>query len=163
MQHPRASVAVTSDQVVDLRPAWEAMDFRHRNADLDVILTMVQGRKEVDRPHVLVAEVNDRPVAMLIGLLEQHDVSARFGYFTVFRVRRRCLRIVHGGIAGPGAEEAAPVLLSSVLESLRRREVDLVLFSYLDVARVRRHRAGGSVETATGPHRGAPLDLRPVA
>lgn len=133
MQHVKAFVAETPGQVVALRGTWEAMGFRHRGADLDVVVATAEAREDVDRPHVVVAAAHHRPVAMLIGQLEEHVISPRFGYFTVFRARRRCLRVVHGGIAGPRAQEAAPVLVSSLLESLRRGQADLLLFSYLDV------------------------------
>jgi glycosyltransferase involved in cell wall biosynthesis len=126
--------ARTPDEVLALREEWQAMRFTDIEADLERFLRIVELRADVHSPCVLVAERDGVARAMLLAHAEERDVVARFGYADVHRARVRCLRVVHGGVAGPGLSDAGPALVCALLELLARGETDAILFSYLDVA-----------------------------
>lgn len=130
MWHIRNATSIA--EVEALRATWEAMEFDELEADLDRFIVAMEGDGAL-RPHVLVAERAGVPQAMLVGRLEHRDVEARFGYATVHRARLKSLTVVHGGVAGPGREEAEPLLVAALLRALGRGEADTVLFNYVDV------------------------------
>jgi CelD/BcsL family acetyltransferase involved in cellulose biosynthesis len=126
-------VARSVEQLEALRGAWGAMGFHTLDANLDVFLAVLRSRGSARRPHVLVAERDGSPVAMLAARLEDRVAEARFGYATVHRARMNCLTVVHGGVAGPGRAEAEPALVAKLLSALAVREADAAFFHKLEV------------------------------
>lgn len=127
------TVARSVEEVERLRPAWEALRPRTLDAHVDVLLAVLRSRAEAERPHVVVAERDGEPVAMLVARLEDRLAEARFGYATLHRARLRCLTVVHGGLAGrPDAlAEAEPLLVAELLRALREGEADAAFFHKL--------------------------------
>ena len=71
------------------------------------------------------------PVAMLVGRIEQLDLTVRAGYRTLYAPRVRSITVVYGGILGDDDEAAFRLLLASLRESLAEGEADVAIFRYL--------------------------------
>src|SRR5215208_7188465 len=91
-------VCRTIEEVEALREHWAG--FTHPDADLDVFAQVIRDRDDIVRPHVLVAERDGLPVALLAARLEECELPAKFGYATVLRPRLRRITVVTGGVAG---------------------------------------------------------------
>ena len=104
-----------------------------RDSDVDFFLHIVGANSEILRPHVLVLYRRDAPEAMLIGRLEERRLPVKFGYLRFPTPRVRVLNLVYGCLRGNASQENIAVLVREVLESLRRREVDLAVFEHLSV------------------------------
>src|SRR5262245_9149739 len=123
-------VARSIEEVLRLREAWESLPIDQPHADLDLFLAIIDERDEASRPHAVMLLDGDRPVALLASRFEVIRLVARFGYQPVFSPRVRSLTVVPGGdvVNGTGA---ARELAHSLLESLRKREADVVVFPFM--------------------------------
>jgi ribosomal protein S18 acetylase RimI-like enzyme len=122
-------VARTRAEVSALREVWHASEL---NADLDFYLTVIEARREVLRPHVVVLKKDDRTHSILAGRIERKEFVVRLGYWKVVLPSVRWLTIVHGGVVGDASEDSVSRLVSLVVASLRDEEVDLACFDFLD-------------------------------
>jgi CelD/BcsL family acetyltransferase involved in cellulose biosynthesis len=105
----RVTVARTIEEVEGLRDVWEALKPERLTADLDYHLTVLQHARGVIRPHVVVLERDDNPVALAVGRVEEVDLTARVGYKTVLGPRVRALTISQGGLLGGDGQAAEPL------------------------------------------------------
>jgi hypothetical protein len=132
--HAASSVTVrilkTIDEIEEARPIWEAMQ-SHPNADIDFYLTIIQVRQEVVRPHVVIVLDENRPVAMAVARVEDVKSECKLGYKILFSLKVRSLTLLHGGIFGD--LRYLHVLLNSLLEPIRKKEVDVLLLSQMRV------------------------------
>jgi hypothetical protein len=103
----------------------------HPNSDIDFYLMILESRKEILRPHVMVLYRGGYPEAMLIGRLEQERVEFRIGYRTVVRTHARVLTIVYGGRLGNESKANDEAFVSELTSSLKRGEADMAFLSYL--------------------------------
>jgi CelD/BcsL family acetyltransferase involved in cellulose biosynthesis len=124
-------VARTVDDVRALAEPWAAMGFETVDATIDAFLAILESHPAAVRPHVLVAFRGSAPVAMLVARLEDRVSEARFGYAAVHKARMRCLTVVYGGLAGPAAQELAPMLTRELLGALDAGEADCAFFHKL--------------------------------
>jgi CelD/BcsL family acetyltransferase involved in cellulose biosynthesis len=121
-----------SDAEIDaIAPRWGALGPAALDARPELFATVVRTTPEVLRPHVIVAERDGEPIALLAARLETREHRVRFGYATVLRPRLRCLTVVCGGLVGDAA--MAGPLVGELLAGLGRREADIVLFHRLTV------------------------------
>lgn len=120
------------DEVERLRGTWTRWH-RHPNTDLDFFLTIIDCRDEVVRPHVLVVQRGDQPIAILAGRLEDVPFDLQVGYKVLLRPRVRMIRIVYGNLLGESSAEVHEAVLEHLLNNLKADEADLVVFDYLDV------------------------------
>jgi hypothetical protein len=123
-------VAASRKEVEALRPAWEAMQF-HPNADIDYFLTVVEAREEIERPHVIAVCEGDRPIALLIGRIEEDALEIKLGGKVLFRPWLRQLKMVYGGALGDWTEAVATAAIGEVMRLLAEGGVDLAFFNFL--------------------------------
>jgi Acetyltransferase (GNAT) domain len=119
-------VARNEHEVEAMRAQWEALQGEELTSDIDFYLTYVRNAPGMIRPHVVLVERDDAPVALVVGRLEQGRVPARLGYKTVFSPEMRTLTIVYGGILGAGDNGNAGLVLDSLRESVVPGELELV-------------------------------------
>jgi CelD/BcsL family acetyltransferase involved in cellulose biosynthesis len=122
-------VCRTIEEVEALREHWAG--FTHPDADLDVFAQVIRDRDDIVRPHVLVAERDGLPVALLAARLEECELPAKFGYATVLRPRLRRITVVTGGVAGDTG--ACDELAEELLAALKRREGDAIALQRIEV------------------------------
>ena len=129
--------ATNFEEIEAIRPVWEQMqrDEPHPvpNADIDRYLSVVKTSGDDVRPYVMVMKCDDKPVAMMIGRIEKRLLDFKLGYKTLFSPALRCLSIVYGGIIGQPSAEISKVMISEMMNVLRRRQADLVCFFYLGI------------------------------
>lgn len=122
---PRVRLVSTLQEVERLRARWEAASIARFNADIDFYLAFAASQASFVRPHVLLVERSGELEAMLVARVEDIDLSATFGYRSVFGSRVRSITLTHGGLIGE-SEQSAHVLLGELRGSLARREADVV-------------------------------------
>jgi hypothetical protein len=123
-------VARTTEQVEAVRGPWERFQ-AHPNVDIDFFLTVLGLRDEVLRPQVFLCRRNERIEAMFIGRVEEHHFPVKLGYRTLFKQRVRMLVVVHGGLLGDVSDENSKAVVAEIRRMLRRREVDVAMFSHI--------------------------------
>jgi hypothetical protein len=129
---PTIEVAKDFNEVQALRDAWEKMCV-DPNADIDFYQAIVESRREVFRPHVIVLKKNETVCSILAGRLETKDFDAPLGYTKMHLASARCLTLIHGGLLGEESENYVTSLVESVMASLRNGEADVAWFYGLDV------------------------------
>jgi CelD/BcsL family acetyltransferase involved in cellulose biosynthesis len=126
------TVARTTEQIEKIRPIWAQWN-AHPNSDIDFYLWLQAHRSEIVRPHVVVLERGGKPTAMLVGRILAQRVEFRIGYLTLPGPKVRQLNFVWGGALGDLSPENSNLLVAEVVNSLRRREVDVAVFNNLRV------------------------------
>jgi CelD/BcsL family acetyltransferase involved in cellulose biosynthesis len=122
-----AALACSQVEVESLRAAWAGFQWPRVDADLDFFLAVVGARPEVVRPHVIVLERGDHPVAMVVGRLETIRLEGRIGYRTVHSPRLRSITVVPGGVAGATTPEVSRALVEELLRELRSGVADVAI------------------------------------
>ena len=120
----------TVEGVEGIRPVWESFQ-DHPNADIDFYLAIIACRRNVIAPFAAILKREGRPVAMIVGRIENVDVELRIGYHVVRRFGARSLSIIQGGLLGVIGTEEAKVLLQHVKGMLREKKVEVVNFSHI--------------------------------
>ena len=120
----------TCDEVEELRSIWERMQC-HPNTDIDHYLTVVGSLEDVIRPHVILFSQNGQPKALAVGRLERRDMSITLGYKTLFKFKVPCLTILYGGFLGTWSKEISHLLVTELMNSLKRNEADIAWFNLL--------------------------------
>lgn len=122
----RVVAARSVDEAARLRAAWERLAPADVNADPDVFLSMLETLEDAVRPHVLLAESNGTPKAMLVARLDHAQVPVRLGYRQLYAPRLRALTVVQGGLLGADTGEPVGVLFEEVQAALARGEADVL-------------------------------------
>jgi len=126
------TVAASRAEIEAIRDVWEELQ-TEPNADIDYFLTVVESRDDVDRPHVIVVEERGRPIALLVGRIEESRLKIKLGTKTVFQPRIRQLRVAYGGVMGDWTELAAEAAVAEVKRLMSKGEVDLAFFNHLEI------------------------------
>jgi CelD/BcsL family acetyltransferase involved in cellulose biosynthesis len=129
----RITVARSVEDVKALADAWSDLGAADVNADRDVFLAMLETRPDSVRPHVLVAEADGAPRAMLVARLERTRIPIRVGYKQLSAPRVRALTVVQGGLLGAEDGHAVPLLFDEAQRSLARGEADVLRLRCLRV------------------------------
>jgi hypothetical protein len=119
-------------EVEEVRSVWASWNY-HPNSDIDLYFLLMQYRREIVRPHIIVLYRNARPEAMLIGRILKQRLNFKIGYQTVLKPKVRLLNFVWGGTLGNLSRENSEVMVSEVLSSLAHGEADLAVFNNIPV------------------------------
>jgi CelD/BcsL family acetyltransferase involved in cellulose biosynthesis len=120
-------VARSVEEVLALDETWRTLPLDHTHADLAFFLEVIDERQDAIRPHAVVVFEGGGPVGLLATRLETIRLHTTFGYRTVYSPRVRALTVVPGGYVA-SSQLVAQSLVQSLLESLRMREADVVIF-----------------------------------
>ena len=134
-QHDHGYTVTTArsvKEVEEIRDIWKKIQIGPA-ADIDYYLTVVNSRKQVVRPHVIILSHDKYIESMLVGRIEDMRLEFKFGYKTLFRPKVRSLTIVEGGILGNTSYTNCAALISEVVTSLKQREADIVSFSEIPI------------------------------
>lgn len=126
-------MARSSEEVEALRDAWQELLGDQITADPDLLLTVVRTEERALRPHVVVAERDGRPTALLVGRLETVRLPCHVGYKELRLPALRAITVVYGGLLGDPPDEVAAELLRSLHLSLASGEADVAVFRELRV------------------------------
>jgi len=122
------SVARTVEEIEGIRGIWDNF---HPSpfADIDYFLSVINLRKEVLRPHVILLRQKGIPETMLIGRIEDVQLKFKVSYKVIFRPPVHSLTIIHGGLVGDTSYANCAALISEINKSLEEREADIVSFT----------------------------------
>jgi hypothetical protein len=124
------TVAKTHDEVEALRPVWEELQF-HPNTDIDAFLALVKARKEVIHPYVFFLSKGTSKT-LVVGRLEEIRIGFSVGYLS-FKLRARCLAIMHGGVLGDQSYENCLEIISQLCKALSDESADIVFINLFPV------------------------------
>lgn len=117
-------------EIESVRTVWNEMQ-THPNVDIDLYQIVLNTRLDILEPYVILLSYNDRPIAMLVGRIEEKTIDFKLGYKSFFLSKVRSLTVIYGGLMGDMTVSRAELLLSEVIDFLNRKEVDVVFFSQL--------------------------------
>ena len=127
--------ATNFEEIEAIRPIWEQMQRNEPrpvpNADIDRYISAVKTRGDDVQPHIMVMKCDGRPVAIMIGRIEQRRLDLKLGYKTLFSPALRCLSIVYGGIIGQPSAELSEVLIGELMKKFCSLKVDVLFFNRL--------------------------------
>jgi hypothetical protein len=116
-----------TEDIEGVRSIWEKMISRP-NADIDHYLAVVRARADHCRPHVIILIQSGEPIALLICRVEKKKFEVKIGYKIVSGPEINHLIVIYGGMLGDFAQHHAGYFIDELLDTLARREVDVVLF-----------------------------------
>ena len=129
------SIAKNIDQIEAIRPIWEKMQKSEispkPNADIDRYISTITSTEQKIEPYVILLHNNNQPQAMLIGRIENIQMSCRLGYKTLINPSIRSIVVVYGGIMGQPDEDVSVLLIRELMKLLRQREVEVIFFNHL--------------------------------
>jgi Acetyltransferase (GNAT) domain len=131
-QAARIRVVSSLEELEGVRDSWEAAPIARFNADIDFYLTSAASQPSFVRPHVLLVERSGEVDAMLVARVEDLELSASFGYRSLFRSRVRSITLAHGGLIGE-SDQSAHLLVSELRKSLARGEAEMVSLPALPI------------------------------
>ena len=117
-------------EVERLREYWSRWQW-HSNADIDFYQDIVRSWQARCGPHILVLYKNGLPDAILVGRAENTKIECKIGYKTLCNIKARQLTFIYGGQLGNFSSENCTTLFKEIMESLRRKEADVVEFHFL--------------------------------
>ena len=123
-------VARSIEEVEGLRSIWEKMQC-HPNVDIDFYLTVVDSMADILRPHVILFSKNGQPEAMAVGRLARKNMGISLGYKTLFNFKVPCMTIPYGGLLGNWSKEISHILITELMDLLKRNEADIVWLNLL--------------------------------
>jgi CelD/BcsL family acetyltransferase involved in cellulose biosynthesis len=145
----RVTAARSVDEVEALRASWVALQDGDLTTDIDYYLTLGRFHPEVVRPHTLLVERGDAPVALLAAHLHEGWLVHRIGPWAAYKPTMRSLNVAYRGFVGERSPETIDAVLSELRRTLAEREADAVLFRYLTPDDALR----GAARGAGRPHR----------
>lgn len=131
-EEDRIVVVRTVQGLEAIRDVWNSWRW-HPNADIDFYLEVLRSRPEIVRPHVLVLWRSGSPVAMLVGRIVRSRAEARLGYARLFGTSVQALTFIYGGHAGDLSAENSRILVSNIIESLRKGEAEFAEFRFVRI------------------------------
>ena len=132
------AVAIAEDfeQIASLQSIWNAMQTAQSspkpNADIERYTSVIKASEGKAKPYVMLFRRGDRPAAMVIGRIEDRQLSLKLGYKGLLHPRLTCLNVVYGGILGRVEGGLCQVVLDELCRRLKSGEFDAVRFNYLD-------------------------------
>lgn len=122
------TVARTIEEVEEMRENWESLQL-FPIADIDYFLTVINHRKNVVRPHVLMLCREEKPETLVVGRIEYLFKPFMFMGKILFRSKVKALFIDIGCLVGDLSIKNSATIISELIKSLKMREADVVSFN----------------------------------
>jgi hypothetical protein len=126
------TIARTVKEIEAIRVPWESFQ-SHPNGDIDFFLNLIDFRKEIERPHVVLLQENGVPVSLIIGRIENVKFKIKIGYKELWDPKIKCLTISYGGILGNTNRRYAELLVEELIRALHEGEADAIIMGNLEV------------------------------
>jgi hypothetical protein len=117
-------------EVEELRSMWAKMQW-HPNTDIDNYLTVMASLEGVIRPHIILFSQNGQPKALAIGRIERRNMGISLGYKTLLKFKVPCITILYGGLLGNWSQDMSYLLVTELMNALKRNEADIAWFNLL--------------------------------
>jgi hypothetical protein len=125
-------IARTAKEIEAIRVPWESFQ-SHPNGDIDFYLNLIDFRKEIIRPHVILLLENEVPVSLMVGRIENIKFKIKIGYKELWNPRIRSLTLSYGGFLGNTSKYNSGLLVEELMGTLHEGEVDAIIMGNLDV------------------------------
>lgn len=126
------TIARTVEEIEAIRVPWESFQ-SHPNGDIDFYVNLIEFRKEIIRPHVVLLVENGVPVSLIIGRIENAKFKIKIGYKELWNPKIKCLTLSYGGILGNTNRRYSELLVEELIRTLHEGEVDAIIMGNLDV------------------------------
>ncbi len=130
------AIARSFKEIEPLREVWRELQSREfspkPNVDIDRYVSVIETSNGEVKPHVMLFERGNHPVAMVVSRVEKHRVNLKLGYKALLRPRLKCLNVVYGGVMGRPEGDLCSAIFSELDKQLRSGEFDVVCFNYLN-------------------------------
>jgi hypothetical protein len=116
------------EEIEGIRDDWEKMQWHYRG-DIDYYLTEIRmdsRDKGIIRPHVIVLKRDRQPVSLMVGRIQEGNIRFRIGYKDIYRPKVSEMVNLSGGLIGDTSLENAEIIINELIETLYRREADVV-------------------------------------
>ena len=128
-------IARSLDEIERIRPIWEEMQWNQPhpipNSDIDRYLSILESQKEQMQPYIMLFRQKDKPVAIVVARMENHQLKCKIGYKVVLNPSLRCLTVVYGVVLGNLNENTCAMVIKHLQSVLRIGEADMVFFTQL--------------------------------
>lgn len=121
------AIARTIQEVNDLGDIWGRWN-PLPTIDLDYYLTLVELKKEIISPYVIVLKRDNKPQGLLAGWIEEKKLEFKIGHKTLFSPKVLSISIPEGGILGKISPKNYEIYVSTLQGSIKNREADIVFF-----------------------------------
>jgi hypothetical protein len=115
----------TPAELDEIRDLWAGVPWARPDPDIDFFHAVIDGRPEVERPHVLLLSADGSLVGMAVARLETVPLECKIGYRTLYAPTVRSLTVVPGGVHGAEDPAVAAAVVDELLSALARREADM--------------------------------------
>lgn len=115
------------EEIEGIRDDWEKMQWHYRG-DIDYYLTEIRmdSRDKGIRPHVILLKRDRQPVSLMVGRIQEGNIRFRIGYKDIYRLKVSEMVNLSGGLIGDTSLENAEIIINELIETLYRREADVV-------------------------------------
>jgi hypothetical protein len=113
-----------------VRDFWEKVQW-YPYSDIDYYLNFAKTWEGFIAPHVMVLSRRGKPVALVIGSIQDKRFNWKIGYKTVFEPKVRCLHIDYAGILGDDSYSNSFALSKEIMNCLARGEADVAYFKFI--------------------------------
>ena len=115
-----------------LRGSWADLRSNPLN-DIDYYSMIVRLRPNIIAPYVAVVSKNARIRAILVAHIAQTHLDVRIGYTVVCKPKLKVLAVLYQGLLGAQTPDVTDAVMSALVEPLKQKQVDAVLFNHLAV------------------------------
>ena len=112
-------------EIEKIRPFWEEKQ-AHPDGDLDLFINIINSKKEIVGPYVILLRFHDNPHAMMVGIIEKKRINVYISYKKLSGPKLRILTIYPERIFGNPNFIYSHFFVLELIESLKRKETDLV-------------------------------------
>ncbi len=119
----------SAQEIEGFRKVWETWS-GHLYADIDFFLTVVEARKPLATPHVIVISIDDVPKSMAVGYLAESQLDFKVSHKSLFRTRLKTFNVIRGGLLGDQSAEISRAVFSALWKILKRGEADALVMGH---------------------------------
>jgi hypothetical protein len=112
-------------EIEKIRPFWEEKQ-AHPDGDLDLFINIINSKKEIVCPYVILILLRKKPEAMMVGIIEKKRININIAYKKLSGPKLRILTIIPERIFGNPNFICSHFFVLELIASLKRKETDLV-------------------------------------
>ena len=121
----RIQISKNLEELEEVKSFWEKKQ-THPDGDLNLLINMINSKKEIVSPYVILILLHKKPEALMVGIIEKKRISVNISYKKISGPKLRILTIIPDRIFGNPNFICSHFFVSELIASLKRKEADLV-------------------------------------
>jgi hypothetical protein len=113
-----------------IRNTWLKLQW-HPDGDVDRYVNMLENRKEILQPYIIVSSECDEIKNIVAGRLESGTWNYKFGYYAFFKSNVKFMAVGYGAIIGDDSEENAKTLVRELKKVVASKTADIIFLQHL--------------------------------